>query len=96
MRDVKGRHDLLTWGWTKLGAHARSRTSVFKTATVFFSGKYGLSVLPSSLQSAIYSCPRRTSPFLESVATTQTTTTLAYNTQQITKFLAISARQVTS
>ena len=73
------------WGWTKLGAHAPSRTSVFKTATVFLLGEYGLSVLPSSLQSAIY----RTSPFLESVATTWTTMMLAYNTQQLTKFLAV-------
>ena len=80
MRDVKGRHDLITWGWTKLGGHTRSNTSVFKTTTVFFSRKYGLNVLPLSLQSAIYSCPRRTSPFLEAVATTWTTTTLAYNT----------------
>jgi len=24
VRDVKGRHDLITRGWTKLGAHARS------------------------------------------------------------------------
>ena len=75
-------------GWTKLGTHARSSTSVLKTTTVFFSGKYGFSVLPSSLQSAIGSCPRGASRFLESVATTRTTT-LAYNTQQITKFLAI-------
>ena len=89
MHDVKGRHDLIMWGWTKLLIHACSCTSAFMTATVFFLGEYGFSVLRSSLQSAIYSCPRRTSPFLESVATTQTTTTLAYNTQQITKFLAI-------
>ena len=89
MHDVKGRHNLITWGWTKLGAHARSGTSVFKTTTVLFWGEYGITVLPSSLQSAIYSCPRRTSRFLESVAKTRTTTTLVYNTQQITKFLAI-------
>ena len=30
---------------TKLGAHARSSTSVFKTTTVFFSGKYGFCVV---------------------------------------------------
>ena len=47
MHDIKGRHDLITRGWTKLGAHALSRTSVFKTTTVFFW------MLPSSLQSAI-------------------------------------------
>ena len=41
-----------------------------------------------------YSCPRRTSWFLESVATTQTTMMPAYNTQQIMKFLAISAHLV--
>ena len=91
MRDVKGRHDLITWGWTKLGSHARSRTSALKTTIVFFSGKFGFSVLLSSLQSVIYSCPRRTSRFLQSIATTRTTTTLAYNTQQITKFLAIQS-----
>ena len=55
MCDVKGRHDLITWGWTKLDAHARSNTSVFKTTTVFFSGKYDFNVLPLSLQSVIYS-----------------------------------------
>ena len=76
-------------GWTKLGAHARSTTSALETTIVFFSGKCSFSVLPSSLQSVIYSYPRRTSRFLESVATTRTTTMLAYNTRQITKFLAI-------
>ena len=80
MCDVKGRQDLLTRGWTKLGAQARSNTSVFMTIAVFFSGKYGFNVLPLSLQSASYSCPRRTSQFLEAVVTTRTTTTLAYNT----------------
>ena len=84
MHDVKGRHNLITWGWTKLDAHVRSGTSVFKTTTVLFWGEYGVTVLPLSLQSAIYSCPRRTSRFLESVAKTRTTTTLVYNTQQIT------------
>ena len=54
----------------------------------FFSGRYGFSVLPLSLQSVIYSCnwPHRTSGFLESMPTV----TLAYNTQQVT----IIARQV--
>ena len=37
-------------------------------------------MLPFSLQSALYSCPRRTSRFPEAVATTRTTMTLAYNT----------------
>ena len=46
---------------TKLGTHAHTSMSVFKTTTVFFSGKYGFCVLPSSLQSMIHSCPRRTS-----------------------------------
>ena len=77
-----------TQGWTKLGAHARLSTSDFKTTTLFISGKYGFSVLPLSLQSAICSCPRRTTRFLESMATTGTMM-LAYNTQQIRKFLAI-------
>ena len=82
MRDVKGRHNLITQGWTKLGTHARSRTSALKTTIVFFSGKFGFSVLPLSLQSVIYSCPC-TSRFIESVVTTRTTTAmLAYNTQQ--------------
>ena len=42
--DVKGRHNLTTQGWTKLGTHAHSNPSVFKTTTVF-SHKYGLIVL---------------------------------------------------
>ena len=42
--DVKGRHNLTTQGWTKLGTHAHSNPSVFKTTTVF-SRKYGLIVL---------------------------------------------------
>ena len=79
--DGKGRHDLIMRGWTKLGAHARSNISVFKTTTVFFSGKYGFNVLLLSLQSALYSCPRRTSRFLEAVVITRTTTTLPYNTK---------------
>ena len=86
VRDVKGRHDLITWGWTKLGTHAHSSTSVLKTTTDFFSGRYSFSVLPSSLQSAIYSCPRRTSRFLESVATTRTTPTLAYKSRSFLPF----------
>ena len=45
----------------------------------FFSGKYEFSVLSSSLQSAIHSCPRRTSQFLGSEVTTRTAM-LAYNT----------------
>ena len=72
---------VITHRWTKLGAQARSSTSILKTTTVFFSGRYGFSVLPSSFQSAIYSCPRRTSQFLESGATTRTTTTLAYKSR---------------
>ena len=83
-RDVKGRHDLITWGWTKLDAHTCSSTSVLKTTTVFFSGRYGFSVLPSSLQSVIYSYPRRTSRFLESVATTRTT--VAYKSRSFLPF----------
>ena len=39
-------------------------------------GKYGFNLSPSSL----YSCPRRTSWFLEAVVTTWSTTTLASNT----------------
>lgn len=74
-------------GWTKLGTVARWSTSILKTATVFFSGKYSFSVLP--LQPVIYS-PRRTSWFLESVSTTRTMTTLAYNTQQFTNFFPFS------
>ena len=46
-----------------------------------------------SLQSALYSCPRRTSRFLEVVVTTRTTTTLAYNTT-IHKISCHSAHQV--
>ena len=93
MRDVKGRHELITRGWTKLDAHAHSNTSVFKTPRVFFSGKYDFIVLPLCLQSALYSCPRRTSRFLEAVATTRTTTRLAYNTTNH-EISCHSARQV--
>ena len=57
------------------------------TTKVFFSGGYGLCVLPLSLQSAIDNCPCRSSRFLESLY--QTIETLANNPQQITKFLAI-------
>ena len=46
-------------------------------------------VLPSSLQSVLYSCPRRTS-FLEDVATTRTATTPAYNTTNHDDFLPFS------
>ena len=56
------------------------QTSGFKTTTVFFSRKYGFNVLPLCLHSALYSCPCRTSRFLEAVATTRTTMMLAYNT----------------
>ena len=89
----QGRHDLISRGWTKLGAHARSNTSVFKTTTAFFSGKYSFNVLPLSLQSALYSCPRITSRFLEAVAATRTTMTLAYNTTNH-EISCHSARQV--
>ena len=58
-----------------------------------FTYKYGLNVLPLSLQSVLYSCPRRTSQFLEAVATTWTTTTLAYNTTNH-EISCDSARQV--
>ena len=68
-------------------------TSVFKSTAVFFSGKYGFNVLPLSLQSASYSCPRRTSRFIEAVAITRTTTTLAYNTKNH-EISCNSARQV--
>ena len=33
---------VITWEWTKLGTHACSNTSIFKTTLVFFSCKYGL------------------------------------------------------
>ena len=80
-------------GWSKLGAYAWSNTSGFKTTTVFFSRKYGFNVLPLCLHSALYSCPCRTSRFLEAVATTWTTTTLAYNTTNH-EISCDSARQV--
>ena len=35
MHDTKGRHDLITQGWTKLGAHTRSSTSVLYVTFVF-------------------------------------------------------------
>ena len=58
------------------------------TTKVLFLGKYDFSVLPLSWQSAICSCLCRTCRFLTSVLTTQITT-LAQDTQQIMKFLAI-------
>ena len=74
-----------------MGIHACPSTSIFKTTSVFFSGKCDFSVLPLSLQSVIYgSFPHRISRFLESVATTQTIMTLAYNTQQSQNFLSFS------
>ena len=45
-------------------------------------------MLPLSLQLVIYSCPHRTSQFLESVATTWTMT-LAYSTEEIMNYLPI-------
>ena len=70
VHDIKGGHDLIMQRLTKLGTHTRSSTSVLKTTTVFFSGKCGFSVSPLSLQSVIYSCPHRTSRYLQSVVTT--------------------------
>ena len=54
-------------------------------------------MLPLSLQSALYSCPRRTSRFLEAVATTRTTMTLSMTLASNTTNHEISchsARQV--
>ena len=58
---------------------SHSNISILKTTALFFSGKYSFNVLLLSLQSALYSCPCRTSRFLEAAATTRTMT-LAYNT----------------
>ena len=55
---------LIMQRWTKLGAHAHSNTSIFKTTTVFFSGKYGFNMLSLSLRLALCSCQRRTTRFL--------------------------------
>ena len=53
-----------------MGAHAHSNTSIFKTTTVLFLVNMALiNVLPLSLLSALYSCPRRTSRFLEAAPT---------------------------
>ena len=81
MRDIKGRHDLITQGWTKLGTHTRSNTSVFKSS------------FQVNMTLMCYLCLRRTSRFLEAVATTRTTTTLAYNTTTH-EISCHSARQV--
>jgi len=62
-----------TVSWVPM--HIQAQTFSRLLATVFL-GKYGFCVLPSSLQSALYSCPHRTSWCLESVATTQTTKAL--------------------
>ena len=55
-------------------------------------------MLPSFLQSAIYSCPRRTSQFLESVSvsTTQTIMTLAKTHNKSQNFLPFSPSGVVS
>ena len=88
VHDIQSRPNLIMWGWKKPGTHARSSKSAFKTTTVFFLGRCSFSVSPSSLLSAKYSCPCKTSRFLESVLTTQSIMMLAYkqshNTQQIT------------
>ena len=63
VRDVKGRHNLITQQWTKQGAHRNSSMSIFTTTTVFLMGRYGFGVLPWSIQSAIYSFPCRTIVF---------------------------------
>ena len=66
-----------------------------KTNTLLFSGKYGFNMLPSSLLSHyIVSCPCRTRRFLEAVATTRTTTTLAI--QNRANFLPFSPSGVVS
>ena len=44
VHNVKGRHNLIMYGWTKPGAHACLSTSIFKTTIVFFLGRYGFSV----------------------------------------------------
>ena len=66
-----------------------------KTTTLLFSSKYGFNMLPSSLLSHyIVSCPCRTRRFLEAVATTRTTTTLAI--QNRANFLPFSPSGVVS
>ena len=81
-------------GWTRLGAHAHSSTSIFKTATVFFSGKYGFStsVLATCLRCIVVNIDLVN--FLSQWQQLKQLTMLAYNTQQITKFPCHSARQV--
>ena len=76
-------------GWTKLGTHARSNTSIFKTTTVF-PGKCGSSVLATCLCSQWYIVVGvELVNFLSNWQQLKQLTVLAYNTQQITKFLAI-------
>ena len=82
VHDIKGRHDLIIMRrWTKLGAHARSSTSLLRLLQSSFQVNMVFSMLLLSLQPALYSCLRRISRFLDAVATTRPTTTmLAYNT----------------
>ena len=82
------------WGWKKLGTHAHSSKSAFQTTTVFFLSRCSFSVSPSSLQSAKYSCPCKTSRFLESVLTTQSVTMLADNIQHTTNHICHSSYQM--
>ena len=76
-------------GLSQAPTHVQARVLLRILQSLFW-GEGCFSVLPSSLQSAIYSCPRRTSRFLESVSITGSITMLTYNTQQITKFLTFS------
>ena len=79
--NVRGKQDLIT---TEPAAHACSSVSSFKTTTVFFSGRYGFRLCSQRYIASHLNY----SPFLESVLTTWSITTLAYNTQHM-KFLAI-------
>ena len=53
MCDVKGGNVFIVLGWAKPSTYVHSNTSVLKTTKVLVSGRYGFSVLPSSLQSVI-------------------------------------------
>ena len=70
---------LITQGWTKLGAHAHSNTSILRLLQSSFQVNMGL-MLSLSLRLVLCSCPHQTTRFLEAVATTRTITTLAYST----------------
>ena len=96
MHNIKGRDDLIMQGWTKSATHTRSSTTVFKTTTGFQVNKALVCYLCLCSQWYNYNCPHRASQFLDSVSTTWSIVTLAYNTQQSQNFLPLTSSAAVS